>query len=458
MRSRITNKEFKERGDKIFNNFYDYSKVNIINGLKDKVIVICPIHGEFTIAAYHHLEGMGCKKCALDKQLNKNWKEEANKIHNYKYNYDKYVYVNNKTKGSIICPIHGEFQMSMNSHIHGKQGCPKCAQELKNKEKSLSLEEFIKKSKEIYGNDLFNYNDVIYVNNKTPITLTCNKCGTTFQCRPDNHLKGHGCPKCPKIISQWEKEIVSFLEEQEVKIEQNNRSILKGQEIDIYLDEVKMGIECNGLFWHSDLFKDRLYHLHKSEECLKNNIHLIHIFEDEWINKQQIIKNILLSKIGKFSRKIFARKCIIKEVNKIIAEEFLEKYHLFGYSLSDIKYGLYYENELISIMTFKDYGDRNFELIHYVVKDNYCIIGGAMKLFHYFVKHHDVNSVITYCDKRFFRADFYYKLGFKYIHDIEPTFDYVLDKTRLKEKDSNKNLNKIYNCGQVLFIYKKISE
>lgn len=459
MRSHITDEEFKERGNKIFNNFYDYSKVNITNGLKDKVIVICPIHGEFTIAAYHHLEGMGCKQCSLEKQKNKNWKEEANEIHNCRYNYDNFNYVNNKTKGSIICPIHGEFKMSMNSHIHGKQGCSKCAQELKNKKKSLKLEEFIQKSKEIYGNDLFNYNDVVYINNKTPITLKCNKCGTIFQCRPDNHLKGHGCPKCPKIISQWEKEIVSFLEEQGVKFEQNNRSILKGQEIDIYLEEYRIGIECNGLYWHSDLFKDKFYHIKKSEECLKNNIHLIHIFEDEWLNKQEIIKNIILGKIGKFSRKIFARKCVIKEINNIIAEDFLEKYHIFGYSPTNNNYGLYYENELISVMTFKNYCVNNFELTHYAVKDNYCIIGGAKKLFHHFIKHHDVHTIFSYCDIRFFGNDFYYKLGFEYINNIEPTFDYVLNRTRLKENNSNKKLHKIYNCGQVLFLYQnKISE
>jgi len=82
-------------------------------------------------------------------------------------------------------------------------------------------------------------------------------------------------------ISTYEIEIKNFLKSKNIEYEINDRKILKGKEIDIYIPEYNLAIEFNGLYWHSEIYKDKNYHLNKTEECLKNNIQLIHIFEDE---------------------------------------------------------------------------------------------------------------------------------------------------------------------------------
>lgn len=123
----IISKFRKIHGDK-----YDYSKVEYIN-LTTPIAIICPIHGEFKITPQVHIRGGDCQKCALEQRTKKRKKtkdifiEQSNNIHNNKYDYSKFVYTNDKTKSTIICPIHGEFEQTPSNHLTGR-GCPKCKQ------------------------------------------------------------------------------------------------------------------------------------------------------------------------------------------------------------------------------------------------------------------------------------------------------------------------------------------
>lgn len=478
-------KEFIEKARKIHGDKYDYSKVKYINN-SSKVCIICPEHGEFWQTPAHHLSGEGCPKCGYDllsenQVSNKNeFIEKARKIHGDKYDYSKFIYVNSKTKGIIICPKHGEFEMTPNSHLR-KAGCPKCATESIKEKISLTKDEFIERARQVHNNK-YDYSKVNYINNKTPVCIICPDHGEFWQ-KPNFHLIGHGCPKCSHHISQWESEIYHFLTDNGIRCEESNRSILKNQEIDIYLPDYGIGIECDGLHWHSEKFHDKNYHLHKTVLAHMNGIRLIHIFEDEWVYRQDILKSMLMNMLGKTNHKIYARKCQIMEVNGSERKAFLNGNHVQGDCISSVNLGLYYKGDLVSLMTFGKprinvgsgvQEDGSWELIRFCSKLNTDVIGAASKLFKYFLKTYNPVKVTTYSDKRWSLGRMYEILGFSHDHDSSPNYFYIVGNHRenrfryrksvlVKEGyDSNKTeheimmereIYRIYDCGTKVWIW-----
>ena len=136
-----------------------------------------------------YVNGMSNKKLTKEEFIAK-----ARAIHGDKYNYDKVVYVTNKTPVIITCPEHGDFPMLPINHINKRCNCPECAKERMRIAKTDTLEGFISKAKEAHG-DKYDYSKVIYVNRHTPVTITCQKHGD-FPQNPYYHIHGGGCPKC----------------------------------------------------------------------------------------------------------------------------------------------------------------------------------------------------------------------------------------------------------------------
>ena len=192
---KLTTSEFIEKARKIHGDKYDYSKVDYVNAYA-KVCIICPEHGEFFIQPNNFLSGQGCKKCGVKlraskrkKFNNETFKIEAKKIHGDKYSYDESEYVSCDTKLKIICHEHGEFWQTPYHHIHDKNGCPKCAKNLK-----YSTECWINEAKKVHG-DKYDYSKTKYVDAYTKVCIICSKHGEFWQ-TPVNHLNGSGCPKC----------------------------------------------------------------------------------------------------------------------------------------------------------------------------------------------------------------------------------------------------------------------
>lgn len=193
---------FKERSKNIHGDKYNYEKVVFVN-TKTKVCIICPEHGEFWQIPETHMKGSGCPKCAVDKnkKITKREKltkeqfiEKANIIHNNKYNYDKSNYINKSNKIIITCPEHGDFKQSPHHHLQG-QGCPKCANKIRNKI-SFTLNDFLIKAQEIHGNK-YDYSKVINPKYNTKVTIICPIHGE-FQQSVNSHLTDCGCPQCSK--------------------------------------------------------------------------------------------------------------------------------------------------------------------------------------------------------------------------------------------------------------------
>ena len=187
---------FIEKATGVHGNKYDYSKVKF-KTTKEPVCIICPEHGEFWQTPRSHMDGSGCPKCSYLKRTMQCTKtteqfiKEAKETHGNKYDYSKVEYIDSKTKVCIICPEHGEFWQAPSSHLSGC-GCRKCS---KNAQKKTT-EQFIKEAKEIHG-DKYDYSKVEYINNRTKVCIICPKHGEFWQ-TPESHLSGCGCRKCYK--------------------------------------------------------------------------------------------------------------------------------------------------------------------------------------------------------------------------------------------------------------------
>ena len=294
-------------------------------------------------------------------------------------------------------------------------------------------------------------------------------------------LKNIICTECNPIgvqSSSIEKEICNFLDEYNLSYKRGDRSILCGKELDIYLPEYNIALEINGLWWHSELYKGQKYHLNKTLLCREKNIHLIHIWEDDWKNKSCILKSIILNKLGIIGNKIWARKCRISEVNSSDARKFLDENHIQGFSSSTIKIGLYYNDELVSLMTFgwrMTNGKKEYELIRFCNKKDYVISGSSSKIFKYFINNYNFSELISYSDFSMFNGNMYKILGFKKVSLSKPNYFWVVDSVRRhrynfsKKKLINKGYDKnkseveimtdlgyyrIFSCGQEKWVYK----
>ena len=175
---------------------YLYGKVRYINA-KAKITVICPLHGDFEISPNNLTNGKGCAKCGkVYKPNTEEWIEKAQKVHGTKYDYSQVLYKSSKEKICIICAYHGPFYQTPSNHLTGF-GCESCARELVTKGQTHSKEQFIIKAIEIHGNR-YDYSQVSYKNSKEKVVIICKDHGP-FSQLPVNHLSGRGCPQCYNV-------------------------------------------------------------------------------------------------------------------------------------------------------------------------------------------------------------------------------------------------------------------
>jgi len=305
-----------------------------------------------------------------------------------------------------------------------------------------------------------------YYNNKQPlckcgcggkvqILINGKNCDLNKDTYSRDYIKGHWDWN---ITSQEEQELFNYISKiYKNDIIRNNKTILDNKEIDIYLPNINLAIEYNGLFWHSEkMGKLKEYHLNKTLTAKNKNIELIHIFSDEWNNKKEIVKSRLLNKLNLTPNKIFARKCEIRKVLTKEKDNFLNNNHIQGKDKSQIKLGLYYNNELVSIMTFghprtaigkTKYSLNQYELVRFCNLINTNVIGAASRLLKHFIKKYQPQNIYSFSDNRWsnWEDNMYLKLGFKFISRSEPSYWYSKDcLNRLHRYNfSKKNLGKM---------------
>ena len=302
------------------------------------------------------------------------------------------------------------------------------------------------------------------------------------------HLKGCGCPKCGNIISKNETIIDDIIKEH-FKTIKNSKKILKSkQELDIYVPEKNIAIEYNGTRWHSELFgKDRKYHLNKLNECKEQNINLIQIFEDEYVEHKEIVLNKIkhILNINENLPKIMGRKCKIEVINNKTAEAFLNDYHIQGFAKSTVYLGAVYGNELIAVMSFNKEGKSSdkWELNRFASNYHYICQGVGGKLFKWFIKNYNPSEVKSFADRRWTLDkddNLYTKLGFKLEKVLKPDYRYYNPKISkykrfhkfnfrkeklhkeyglpltMTESEMTEKLNcyKVWDCGLFKYVWK----
>lgn len=420
---------------------YDYTLVNYKSS-QDKIRIRCPEHGIFEQIATLHKSGQGCPDCSGSKLKNTaKFIQDAISVHGSKYDYKDAIYINSKESVSIICNQHGTFKQIPNSHLRGA-GCPHCSGNV-----LLTTETFIEKARLVHG-DIYQYDKVSYGrNNRIPVTITCKKHGDFIQ-TPMDHLQGCGCSDCIEVVntSAGESEVKDFIESLGVSCHKD-RSVLDGKEIDIYIPSHKLAIEYNGLFWHSEQRIDKYAHRDKTILAESKGVRLIHIYEDDWLYKKDVVKNMLMNALGMSRNSVYARKCEVKHIENNIAAEFINLYHIQGETNSvSFSYGLYHDNLLIAVMQFAKSSshrgksvDTEYELIRYAT--SYKVVGGASKLFNHFLKTVCPKVVTSYSDNGMFIGSMYEKLGFHLSGKVP--VDYKIIQNGARKHKSNFRKSKL---------------
>ena len=331
--------------------------------------------------------------------------------------------------------------------------------------------------------------------NKEKTELFCNNCKTHIKCDiSDGGWKNIRCYNCfgKNGTSYEEKSVLKYIKEYETNVLENVRIYENStKELDIYIPDKNLAVEYNGSRWHSfgTSFPNNFHlesnsrnnHFEKYKKCNEMSINLLQINSYEWNNKNKnsIWRSIINNKLG-YSKKIYARKCEIVELDNKTKNDFLNINHLQGMDNSKIKLGLKYEGSIVSVMTFaKPRFNKNYqwELVRFCNLLNYSVVGGATKLLNYFLKNYNPKNLISYADLRYSNGDLYKKLGFSFKSYTPPSYVYIKNDNILSRFSCQKNklskllenfdesktesqnmvdngYRKMWDCGTMLFVYK----
>lgn len=341
---------------------------------------------------------------------------------------------------------------------------------------SVSIPSFEKKKEfiaETYNVDvLTTFEDYISKDNPDKILhLKCQTCEFEFEKRA-GYKPLFYCKICNKNRSSQQIEIAKYIISLGFEVSIDEKYVIQKKDIDIWIPSKRIGIEYDGFYWHDDK-EDK----EKWKKIRESKTRVIRIFEDEYRDKEDLVLSRINSILGLNNQKIYARKCNIREISDFIAKQFLNENHIQGYVPASIRYGLYHEDELVSVMTFGKSRFSNkydYELMRYASKKYITIIGGASKLLKKFKEIHVGVKLVSYCDLRYSDGNLYEKLGFKFSHRSDSNYFYYGNKVRhsrvafqkhkLKDKlkiydeslseSKNMELNgylKIWDCGNNVY-------
>jgi len=333
----------------------------------------------------------------------------------------------------------------------------------------------------------------VYSGTHSHLQVKCKKCNNLYNVSRTNILSGKGCPFCTSVDSKLEKEMKSFIKSIYSGETLSNKKFNyndKTYELDIYIPELKLGVEFNGLYWHSDVFREKNYHLDKTNFFSGQSIRVIHVFEDEWVQKRPIVESKLRHALKVSDKdKVHGRKLDIRKIDKDQKNKFLNDNHIQGTDHSAIMIGAFNGEELISVMTFSkprvSLGNKKsvtgkYELSRFASSKN--APGVFARLIKYALNKYDISSIVTYADLRWsnIESNIYEKNGFVLSHVSAPNYFYCSGKNRyhrfnfrkqvlkdkfpdIYDKDLTEfqimyktNYTRIWDCGNAVYVYNKV--
>lgn len=284
------------------------------------------------------------------------------------------------------------------------------------------------------------------INNIHEITvdLVHNNCGRSFTVQKqiigrykNNGMENKLCPFCFNRYktSIEEDDVFQFISTiYSGEIIRFDRLLLKNRELDIVIPELKLAIEYCGLYYHSEeMGKSRSYHQEKTIRLQELGYKLITLFSDEWYNKTEIVKNRLQYVLNQTQNTVYARNCVVKEISTKEKNSFLEKNHIQGKDKSKIKLGLFFNDELVSVMTFslasiakgRTPTPNIWELNRFSSSINTNVVGGGSKLLAYFKNNFVWCEIFSFADLRWSTGNIYKQLGFTFDKITEPNYWYM---------------------------------
>ena len=328
-----------------------------------------------------------------------------------------------------------------------------------------------------------------YENPNSVVMFTCNDCNKsesipseTFKYRA--RTLGTPCGYCCGTTNKGsvaEKEIVNFIKSiYPGEIIENDRNIIAPKELDIVIPGLNVAIEYCGLYWHNDNRIDKKYHYDKMKMANSEDYSLITIFEDEWIHKKEIVKSRLKHKLSLgSSNKIYARKCVVSEIDSKTARDFVDTHHIQGYINSKYKMGLFHNDELVAVMCFSKSNvskgnSKGLELTRFCVHKEKSVVGSAGKLFKYFITNYPYDEVFSYSDLRWNTGNVYKQIGMTFdkftginywytdTKAVTRKHRYTLRKNQSDDQTltewANRKLqgyDRIWDCGNEKYIWKR---
>ncbi len=441
---------------------YDFSNAKYAGALVPITGIVCAKHGPFKqYAAQLRKGGAGCPACgdevrrAKSRLTQEEFVARSTALHNGFYSYDNAKIKLTNVHLAVTCPLHGDFQITPNNHMRGK-GCPVCGEAKRGHRKDPAAAcrvgadnmiakhalKFVEQAREVHG-EAYDYSKVSYAGRKAKITIICPEHGP-FEQTPGHHLsREHGCPGCSHHRSKGEAALVKFVSAFTTPVVRD-RSILGGKELDIYLPDQKLAIEYCGDYWHAVKSEEEekltwRRHYDKYDACQKRGIHLLTIFESEWLRSPKIVKRLIRNAMGKNRGSIMARKCEVERVDHYQAAQFFKRYHIQGSGGTGEHYALTYKGRIVACMRFSfganDRGANNnrmWTLSRYATRIH--VTGGASRLLSAFRADHPDVDIKSFSDNRFFGGGVYEELGFKLDAKMAPDYQVWHIKTGLLSK------------------------
>lgn len=378
----------------------------------------------------------------------------AKAVHGDRYGYELVEYRYALEKVEIVCREHGAFLQTASTHMCG-YGCKKCMYKKLGQDRRSEKEDFIKKARDVHG-PRYDYTKLNYKNRRDKVEIVCNKHGSFTQLAYD-HTAGKGCPKCSNLgPSNGELEVLEFVQSLGLDVVGSDRTVISPKEIDIYVPSKKIGIEYNGVHFHSDKYKNKNDHKHKSDLCAAAGVRLIHMLEADWQERRPQMERMIRNALGMSNdRKINARDCYVEQISVADANVFLAQWHPQGKGGHNaVPFGLKTktDNELVAVMTFaKDAYRRNpatanrdeqwgnWDLTRYTTSAS--VRGGASKLFKHFVEWSGADIVQSFSANNWFSGGLYPALGFVVKEHTAPDYQVWHPKTGIRGKSTWRRTN-----------------
>lgn len=426
---------------------WDYQKnssgpENYSKGSHTLLYWLCPLGHSYQASIPNRISGKGCGGCAgkyvisgfndlltAYPQVVDHWDYEQNP------NGPEFYTSMSSKDAFFLCDQHGSYKKTVKKWATSKWGCSLC----KNTNRGLN------KTQPPHGKSLSDIKPDVASewdygkNDKNPeehnpgadaqAWFTCSV-GHPSYLAWVYHRPRTGCPMCAKNLSRSEQEIFDYISNVcNINCVSRTKDLISPLEIDIYIPSLRIGIEFNGLWWHSELFKDPSNHEHKQRMAREKGVQLLTIWEDDWRDRNSLIKRMINHKLGVSSEeRVYARKTRIDpEVPLPEAKSFMADNHIQGYTGSTYRIGLRdYQGNLVALMLFKQNGSLRLE--RYATSCH--VIGGQSKILSYVDQNIDYTQMVTFADLMISDGSLYEKTGWTLDSQLPPDYSYLYKGSR----------------------------